>query len=109
MTTMTTTTMICVTGGEEIFFLSKRTFLCHETVDLSVVVRLQSQARSQGGANGCNGRRRRPPPPPLIAWLAMNFVTSMFILLTIYTYSDSQLSDNSSVVLCIAHFRPTCT
>ena len=54
----------------------------------------------------------RPPPPPLdarSARSAMNFVTSMFILLTIDTYSDNcQLSGNSSVVLSIAHFRPTC-
>ena len=40
---------------------------------------------------------------------AMNFFTSMFILLTIDTYSDNcQLSGTSSVVLSIAHFRPTC-
>ena len=38
---------------------------------------------------------------------AMNFVISMFVLLTIDTYSDNcQLC---SAVLSIAHFRPTCT
>ena len=49
-------------------------------------------------------------PPPRSARLAMNFVTSMFILLKIYTYSDNcQWSSNSSVVLSIVHFRQTCT
>ena len=67
------------------------------------------QARSQGGANGCNCT---PPLDTRSARSAKNFVTSMFILLTIDTYSDSdncQLSGNSSVALIIAHFRPTCT
>ena len=69
------------------------------------------QARSQGGCKWVQLHTHPPPPPPRKSTRSvMNFVTSMFILLTIYTYSDNcQLSGNSSVVLSIVHFRLTCT